>query len=180
MYGMLGASAGRHDMNYGIEKRNGYGGGFGVMAGLTFPFVAIPGGDLAIGAYFGGDVMGGSERTSADPESGIWINFRGEAGFQVNLPLPWQDMRASIRAGGIYLADSAAGGLLGKGLKVRLDRRQFALEVGIASGGASGQSLTFRYRKTFLKCFGVGVERVSVSDRQSDGLMARVFYAVDI
>lgn len=180
MYAMLGASAGRTDRNYGIIKSNGYGVGFGVMGGFVIPATRLSGGDLGIGGYLGLDALGGSEHTSADSDTGVWMNFRFEGGFQVNVPLKWQALRTSIRAGGLMLGDSSAGGVFGKSLKVRVDWRQYSAEVGVASGGANAQSLTLRWRENFLKCFGLGLERLSVPDQQSDGIHARLFYAVDI
>lgn len=180
MYAMLGASAGRQDINYGVIKSNGYGAGFGVMGGFVLPVTSLSGGDLGIGGYVGIDGMGGAEHTSADSDTGVWMNFRFEGGFQVNVPLKWQALRTSIRAGGLMLGDSAAGGVYGKSLKVRVDWRHYSAEIGAATGGANAQSLTLRWRETFLKCFGFGLERLSVPDRQSDGIHARLFYAVDI
>ncbi len=189
IYGMLGASAGRQDRNYGIIKGNGLGGGFGVMAALVFPFATLPGGDLKVGVYGGGDVMAGSGHTSTESGSILGGSVRGEGGFQLNVPLKWQSLRTSVRAGGIFLGDTWAGGVYGKSLKVRVDWRQYSAELGFAvspRGGSdpvdasNAQSLTLRWRESFLKCFGVGVERLSVPDTQSDGFLARVFYSVDM
>jgi hypothetical protein len=180
IYGMVGGAAGRSDLNYGVRKGNAFGGGFGVMFGLVFPFIAVPGGDLALGMYGGGDVMGGSEHTSEDSRAGVWMNVRGEGGFQANFPIRWQNLRVSVRAGGVYLGDDVAGGVFGKGVKVRIDRQQFAVELGHAWNDAQVESLTLRWRESFLKCFGLGVERVNVPNRLSDGVVVRLFYAVDI
>lgn len=68
----------------------------------------------------------------------------------------------------------------GQSLKVRVDRGQYSAEVGVAAGGANAQSLTLRWRETFLKCFGIGVERLNVPARHTDGVMGRVLYSVDI
>ena len=180
MYLMLGSSAGRHDMNYGLQRNVGYGAGFGAMAGFAIPTFSVPGGDLGLGLFGGGDVLGGPEHTSADKDTGVWLNFRVEGGIQVNFPLRWQDLRVSMRGGGLILTDTAAGVVFGKSLKVRVDWQVYAAEVGVASGGADALSLTLRWRETFLRCFGLGIEYLSVPDRQSDGWLGRVFYAVDI
>jgi hypothetical protein len=180
IYAMVGGAAGRTDLSYGVRKGNAFGGGFGVMFGLVFPVIAVPGGDLALGVYGGGDVMGGAEHTTDDSRAGVWMNARGEGGIQANFPIQWKNLRVSVRAGAVYLGDDVAGGVWGKGVKVRIDRQHFAVELGHAWDNAQVESLTLRWRESFLKCFGLGVERVNVPKVLSDGVVVRFFYAVDI
>jgi len=175
-----GDTLGRQDVGFGEVNRNGVGVGLGVRSGFGIPVVR----DFTLGAWFGGETMGGSNHSSYDDGS-IYFTWRFELGLQSGFRaagLRWQ-----VRLGKQWMADSAvayssldAASFSMWLARVRADFAVWSFEVGGGVGDFSSELLVIRYRKSPLVCPGVMLEHYSRSGvDQTMGMHVRIFWSID-
>jgi hypothetical protein len=175
-----GDTLGRQDVRFGEVNHNGAGVGLGVRAGFEIPVVR----DFSLGAWAGGEAMGGNQSGSYD-DTGVYFTWRVELGLQSGFRaagLRWQ-----VRLGKQWMADSAvayssidAASFSMWLARVRADFAVWSFEVGGGVGDFSSELLAVRYRKSPLVCPGVMLEHYSRSGvDQTMGTHLRVFWSID-